>query len=86
MRFLIRHKSAADLMSDPDIAAAVQDRARSIQRMANDTSAKIGIVTVRRNDGIRISSRGAPAVALEVGTSRQPPKRYVARALDRHEL
>ena len=73
-------------LRDPEVWKSIQKIARDIVIEANETDAKIGIVYRRHDDHVLITSRGAPAVALEVGTATQPPKRYVKRVLDRRRI
>jgi hypothetical protein len=71
------------LLEDPKVWDTLRKIAGEVARDANRTRrAKIGITYRDRDDGVLITSRGAPAVALEVGTSSQPARRYVKRALD----
>ena len=71
---------------DEKVWNAIHKIGRQIAGEANKTEAKIGITARRRGRGrdrrVVITSRGAPAVALELGTATQPAKRYVKRALD----
>lgn len=64
--------------------------ARQIAVVANKTTAPIGITARRTGRGrdtkILITSRGAPAVALEFGTARSPARRFVKRALDKFRI
>jgi len=71
---------------DPKVWESVRALAKVMVVEANQTSAKIGITYRQYDDHVLITSRGAPAVALEVGTATQPPKRYVKRVLDRHRI
>lgn len=75
---------------DEKVWNAIHKIGRQIAADANQTSAKIGITARRRGRGrdrrVVITSRGAPAVALEFGTATQPAKRYVKRALDKARI
>lgn len=75
---------------DEKVWNAIHKIGREIAADANRTEAKIGITARRRGRGrdrkIVITSRGAPAVALEFGTATQPAKRYVKRALDKARI
>lgn len=71
---------------DPQVWKSIRGKAWEVVETANQTSAPIGITYRQVDEAVRITSRGAPAVALEVGTSRQPAKRYVKRSLDQHRL
>lgn len=86
MTIIPRSKTSAELMEDPGIAEGVGRLAGDVARDANQTSAKIGIITYRHPDGVLVTtSRGTPALALEIGGAATPAKRYVKRALDRRE-
>lgn len=75
---------------DEKVWNAIHKIGREIAAEANQTEAKIGITARRvgrgRDRKILITSRGAPAVALEFGTATQPARRYVKRALDKFRL
>lgn len=74
------------VLEDEMVWDGVAQVAASISRMANDTSAKIGITFNRIGDVIRIGPRGAAAIPVEFGSVNSPAKRYVKRALDAHRV
>lgn len=73
---------------DPEVMERTRQLAGEIARDANRTSARIGITYEDLPDGsgVRIGPRGAPAIAVEIGTAQLPARRPVKRALDRRRL
>lgn len=75
---------------DERVWGNILDIGRRISKIANKTTAPIGIMAHYEGRGkdrkVRIGPRGAPAIALEFGTARSPARRFVKRALDKFRI